>query len=324
MSETYLVTGCAGFIASNVSRLLLERGDRVVGVDNINNAYDPALKEHRLAELQRFDGFTFHRIDVSDADAVWQLFDGGENFSAVVNLAARGGVRASVSDPHSFLQANVIGTLNLLEACGRLKIPKFVLASSSSVYGAGETAPYVESANTDQPLSPYAASKKAAEVLAYSYHSLYGIDVSALRYFTVYGPAGRPDMSVFRFVRGIAEGDTITIFGDGSQRRDFTYVEDIARGTIASLRPVGYEPINLGAGTPVVLMELVEEIEKATGKKAKIEYQPANSADVPLTWADTTKAKQLLDWEPRTTLRDGIRQAVAWYQQNREVAFAAC
>ncbi len=255
------MTGCAGFIASRVSEMLLEAGHAVVGVDNLNDAYDPRLKHWRLARLQGRKGFQFHQLDISDLDAVTALFKADalalddktideKPYSAVVNLAARAGVRQSLENPWAYYQANCIGTLNLLEACRTFAVKKFLLASTSSLYGRHNRIPFHEDDDTNRPLSPYAASKKAAETLAYNYHYLYGLDISILRYFTVYGPAGRPDMSIFRFIRRIAEGEPIVVFGDGSQSRDFTFIDDIARGTIAALKPLGYEIINLGGDRP--------------------------------------------------------------------------
>ena len=333
MPNRYLVTGCAGFIASKVAEMLLEAGDLVVGVDNINDAYDPRLKRWRLQRLQKHPNFRFQRLDIAQMDALEQLFEadnvrGGADgigqlpYSAVINLAARAGVRPSVEDPWIYYRANCDGTLNLLELCRRFGVTKFVLASTSSLYGGHNPVPYREDADTNRPLSPYAASKKAAETLAYTYHHLHGIDVSSLRYFTVYGPAARPDMAVFRFVRRIAEGEPIVVFGDGSQQRDFTYVDDIARGTIAALKPLGYEVINLGSDRPVRLSTLIEQIAKLVGREPRIEYRPSHPADVPITWADVTKASQLLEWSPRVTLEEGLRHAVRWYRDNRQMALA--
>ena len=265
---TYLVTGAAGFIASKVAELLLDGGHAVVGVDDMNDAYDVRLKDWRLGRLEGRDGFTFHRIDICDRAALAKVFGASPAFDAVVNLAARAGVRQSVEDPWVYVATNLTGTLNLLEACRDRDIGKFVLASTSSLYGKHNEMPYREDADTNRPLSPYAASKKGAEAMAYTYHHLYGIDVTVLRYFTVYGPAGRPDMSLFRFAQWIREGRSLTIFGDGSQSRDFTYVDDIARGTVAGLKPLGYEVINLGSDTPTVLMDVVRYIEGALGREA--------------------------------------------------------
>ncbi len=322
MPQRYLVTGCAGFIASKVADLLLQAGHEVVGVDNLNDAYDPRLKHWRLDQLRLREGFSFQQVDIAEREAVETLFAGpsSQPFSAVVNLAARAGVRPSVANPWVYFQANCDGTLNLLEACRRHGVKKFLLASTSSLYGKHNEVPYREDADTNRPLSPYAASKKAAEALAFVYHHLHGIDVSIPRYFTVYGPAGRPDMSVFRFVRRIAEGETIIVFGDGSQSRDFTYVDDIARGTVAALQPMGYEVINLGGDRPVLLSAVIEQIGVLTGKEVRMEHRPAHPADVPTTWADVSKAARLLDWRPEIAIEDGLRRSVEWYYANRGLA----
>lgn len=313
----YLVTGAAGFIGSQVSRLLLESGEKVIGVDNLNEAYDPRLKTWRLEQLRGFANFSFCRLDICDQKALGGLFEKEGPFDAVLNLAARAGVRASVEDPWSYFETNVTGTLNLLELCRRYGIRKFVLASTSSLYGAHNPRPFREDADTSYPLSPYAASKKAAEALCYTYHYLHGIDVTVLRYFTVYGPAGRPDMSIFRFVRWIAEGEPLVVFGDGSQQRDFTYIDDIARGTLSALKPVGYQIINLGSDRPVSITELINLLEGLLSKKARVVHQPAHAADVPATWADITKARELLGWEPQTGLEEGLKRTVMWYLDNR-------
>lgn len=325
----YLVTGCAGFIASRVCEMLLEAGHEVVGWDEMNDAYDRRLKEWRLTQLRRFPQFHFEQIDISDARQAETAFGrlvagppGGPADArppaAVINLAARAGVRASVLDPAVYYRANCTGTLVLLELCRRYGIKKFILASTSSLYGAHNPVPYREDADTDRPLSPYAASKKAAETLAYTYHYLHGIDVTVLRYFTVYGPAGRPDMSIFRFVKQITEGEPIVVYGDGTQRRDFTYVDDIARGTIAALRPLGYEIINLGGDRSVELNHVIRLISENLGRRPQIEYRPAHPADVPATWADIRKARRLLDWAPTVPLEEGLRRCVEWYLSHRE------
>ena len=238
---------------------------------------------------------------------------------AVINLAARAGVRASLDNPGVYYETNVAGTLNLLELCRMQRIPKLVLASTSSLYGNGER-PFREDQPTDCPLSPYAASKKAAEVLAWTYHHLYALDVSVLRYFTVYGPAGRPDMSIFRFIRWIADDTPIVLFGDGSQERDFTYIDDIARGTVEALRPLGYEVINLGSDRPVPVNDVIALLEEQLGRAARIDRRPAHPADAMATWADIAKARRLLGWAPETPLADGLRAAVGWYRQNRDWA----
>jgi nucleoside-diphosphate-sugar epimerase len=318
-----LVTGCAGFIGSHVCRLLLERGDSVSGIDNLNDAYDVRLKRWRLEGLLSHRGFRFWESDISDIGSLRAAFEGGDGgppFEAVVNLGARAGVRASVEDPRAYYESNTIGTLNLLELCRASDVSKFVLASTSSVYGADTPRPFREDSDTSRPLSPYAASKKAAETLVYSYHHLYGLDATVLRYFTVYGPAGRPDMSIFKFIRAIAEGEPITVYGDGKQERDFTYVDDIAAGTVAAIIPLGYEIINLGSDRPVVLSDVIGMIEAYLERKASIQHSPAHSTDVRATWAHIGRAKELLGWRPEVSLEEGIRRTAEWYRRNREWA----
>ena len=278
---TVLVTGAAGFIANRVARDLAAE-HKVVAIDNVNDYYDVRLKEHRIEAL---DGIEFHRIDIENKAAMQPLFEENQ-FDAVVNLAARAGVRYSMENPHVYMTTNAHGSLNLLELMREFDVKKYVLASTSSLY-AGQQMPFVESLAVNTPISPYAASKKAAEVMAYSYHFLFGIDVSVVRYFTVYGPAGRPDMSIFRFIQWIDQGVPIELFGDGSQSRDFTYVDDIASGTIAALKPVGYEIINLGGGNqPISMNTVIATLEDLLGKKAKINYRDFHKADLKSTWAD--------------------------------------
>jgi len=320
----YLVTGAAGFIGSTVSRLLLEVGHDVVGVDDLNDAYDPRLKQCRLAELTRSPQFQFQCLDISDFQAVAGLFDASEDkthpYDAVLNLAARAGVRASVANPFRYLRTNAEGTLNLLELCRRFGVKKFVLASTSSLYGSHNAIPFSEDADTSRPLSPYAASKAAAESLAYTYHHLHQLDVSVLRYFTVYGPAGRPDMSVLRFIRQIAESEPITLFGNGQQKRDFTYVDDIARGTVAALKPVGFEIINLGSSRSTSLDVLVSSIARLLGRQPIIHSREAHAADVSATLADVRKAERLLNWKAQVSLDEGLQRTIAWYRKNRDLA----
>ena len=316
----YLVTGAAGFIAARVAEQLLAAGHTVTGFDNLNDAYDVRLKEWRLRRLLEQPSFSFHPVDIADRPALQLACSGLGRVDAVINLAARAGVRPSVVDPWIYIETNVTGTLNLLEYCRQAEIKKFVLASSSSVYGASRAMPYQEDASTDLPLSPYAASKKAAEVLCHTYHSLHGLDVTVFRYFTVYGPAGRPDMSPFRFVQWVMEGRPVVVFGDGQQKRDFTYVDDIAAGTIAGLRPLGYEVINLGSDRPIVLMDMIRLIEAETGCHAQLEFRPAHAADVPATWADISRASVRLGWKPETSFEQGCQRLVSWYQANRDWA----
>lgn len=317
-----LLTGAAGFIAARVAELLLAEGHGIVGVDNLNDAYDVRLKEWRLARLRGRPGFEFHRVDITDRLRLQELWESrpGGSFDAVVNLAAWAGVRQSVANPWVYLETNVVGTLNLLELCREHHVPKFVLASSSSVYGKDNPLPYCEDADTDRPLSPYAASKKGAETLCFAHHHLYGIDVTVFRYFTVFGPAGRPDMSLFRFVQWISEGRPVTVYGGGTQSRDFTFVDDIARGTVDGLKPLGYEVINLGSDRPVVLMDAVRLVEEMVGKEARLDLQPRQPADVQATWADISKAERLLGWQPQTSFTQGVGSLVEWYQSNRSWA----
>ncbi len=314
------MTGAAGFIGSRVVEFLLEDGYGVVGLDNLNDAYDVRMKEWRLRRLEGRPGFVFRKVDICDRETLSGVFSGSAGsppFAAVINLAARAGVRPSLEIPEVYFETNVNGTLHLLELCRHSGVRKFVLASSSSLYGESKELPYREDANTDRPVSPYAASKKAAEVLAFSYHHLFGIDVTVLRYFTVYGPAGRPDMSPFRFVQWISEGRPLTLFGDGTQSRDFTYVDDIARGTIAALKPLGFEVINLGSDKPLALTDAVRLIEKLVGRKAEIVSKPRHPADVPATRADVTRARTLLGWESRVRFEQGCGELVRWYMENR-------
>ena len=316
----YLVSGAAGFIGSAVTALLLGEGHTVAGLDNLNNAYDVRLKHWRLERLKNHERMSFERCDVNDRSAVEQVWVRWGPFDGVIHLAARAGVRYSVENPWVYLETNAAGTLNLLESSRRRGAGKFVLASTSSLYGANNALPYSESADTSRPLSPYAASKKAAEALCHAYHHLYGLDVSILRYFTVYGTAGRPDMSIFRFIQWIEEERPVTVYGDGTQSRDFTYVEDVARGTVAACKPLGYEVINLGSDRPVSVADTIALIESLVGKRADIRHEPAHRADVRATWADITKARRMLDWEPATRYEEGLERCVEWYLKNRSWA----
>ncbi len=310
-----LLTGAAGFIGWQTAKELLSQGHTVVGVDNINDYYDPRIKGWRLEDLKGRENFSFHRVDIENLDALRVLFDLYGGFDAVVNLAARAGVRYSIENPFVYFTTNATGTLNLLELSKDYGVKKFVLASTSSLY-AGQPMPFKEDLPVNTPISPYAASKKAAEVTCYTYHYLYGIDVSVVRYFTVYGPAGRPDMSIFRFIYKMMKDEPIEIYGDGSQSRDFTYVDDIARGTVAALKPLGYEIINLGGNRPHKLIEVVRILENLLGKKAKITFKDFHKADLKATWADITKAQNLLGWRPQITLEEGLKRTVQWFKEN--------
>lgn len=319
----HVVTGCAGFIASHVTKQLLDSGERVIGVDSLNDAYDPELKRWRLDELLHYDQFSMVEADVTEPGSVAQIATAvkrrGSKVDSVLNLAARAGVTPSVASPRDYIDTNITGTLNMMELCRFLGTNKFVLASSSSIYGDSSIGPVTEDGVTDRPLSPYAASKKAAEAFAYSYHHLHGLDISAMRFFTVYGPSGRPDMAPLRFIKWIASGQPLTLFGGGSQERDFTYVDDIARGTISAIRPVGFESFNLGSDSPVSISHFISLIEDVVGNRANIQRKPAHPADVKATWANISKAKNILRWEPRVNLKQGIRATTEWYFANRSL-----
>jgi len=316
--EKILVTGAAGFIGSKVSEMLLEEGYQVIGADNFSDYYDIRLKLWRLDKLKKkSNNFEFYEVDIKKYDALRKIFQLHHPIKAVINEAACVGVRYSLENPFIYLSTNAGGNLNLLELCREYRVPKFVLASTSSLY-AGQKMPFKESLPVNTPISPYAASKKAAEMMAYTYHYLYGLDVTVLRYFTVYGPAGRPDMAVFRFIKWIMEGVPLEIFGDGCQKRDFTYIDDIARGTIKALKPLGYEIINLGNNHPYKLAKVIKLIEKFVGKKAQFEYKEFQRADMKTTWADIDRAKELINWRPQVSLEEGIKRTIEWTKNNWE------
>jgi UDP-glucuronate 4-epimerase len=312
--QKVLVTGAAGFIANEVCQQLLKKGVEVVGIDNLNDYYDVRLKNYRLERLKSEAKFSFIKMDIENIGEVQSLFKKNK-FDVIFNLAARAGVRASMDNPTVYMTTNAQGSLNLLEQIKDGKT-KYVLASTSSLY-AGQKMPFSEDLPVNTPISPYAASKKAAELMAYSYHHLYGVDVSVVRYFTVYGPAGRPDMSVFRFMKWIDKGQKLEVFGDGGQARDFTYVTDIAKGTILAGKNLKYEIINLGGGNrPVTINTVIAHIEKGLDKKAVIDNKAFHIADIKETWADIAKAKRLLNWEPEVSLEDGLDRTIQWYQNN--------
>ncbi len=314
--KNVLVTGCAGFIGWNVSQQLLENNQMVIGIDNMNDYYDPDLKRGRLRSLKKYPNFRFYKVDIGNYKKLKKVFEDNK-IDAIINLAARAGVRASVEDPWVYLQTNTLGTLNLLECSKLFKVKKYVLASTSSLYASLDM-PFKETSITDSPLAPYSATKKGAEAMCHAYHYLYNIDISILRYFTVYGPAGRPDMSIFKFLRSMDKGKPIPLYGDGSQTRDFTFIDDIADGTIRSLRPVGYEVFNLGGDHPVKLNYVIGLLEQYLGKKAKIKRYKLHPADVTATWANIDKAKELLGWQPTMPLEKGIEKTVKWFVENRD------
>jgi UDP-glucuronate 4-epimerase len=314
----YLVTGAAGFIGARTAELLIKDGHTVVGVDNLNEAYDLRMKNYRLNRLQAMDGFMFRKLDISNKSIIEELNQ--EKLDGVINMAAWAGVRASVKNPWIYVESNMTGTLNMLEVCRQTGTKKFVTASTSSIYGANPPYPTPESASSSEPLQPYAASKKGAEAMAHAYHHLYAIDVTVVRFFTVYGPAGRPDLSIFRFVQWISEGRPVRVNGNGEQSRGFTYIDDIARGVILALKLVGYEIVNLGGHEVITINNLIKLIEDIVGKKADIRYGPPDPADMRSNWADVSKAGALLGWEPQFNMRAGIEKLVEWYNAEREWA----
>jgi len=313
----YLVAGAAGFIGSRIASLLLEQGHTVVGVDNLNDSYDPRVKRYRLERILPIPGFSFYQKDICDLPALQDVFAHHLPVQAVFNLAARAGVRQSVQDPWGFVDTNITGTLNLLECCRKFDVPKFIFTSTSGVYGANPPLPTPETSETEHPLQPYAASKRAAELMCHAYHSLYGLDVTIFRFFSVYGPYSRPDMVMFRFVQWISEGRPVRLNGDGEQSRGFTYVDDIARGTILGLQPVGYEVINLGGHETITMNEMIRSLEDLIGRKADVTHLPLHPADMLTNWADVSKARRLLGWEPQVNLQEGMRSLVDWYMQER-------
>lgn len=282
---------------------------------------DPRLKEWRLDQLREYENFTFEKGDVTDEEHMEELV-AEDPPEAIFHLAARAGVRASTEKPREYLETNGMGTLNLLEQCRNHGIDRLILASTSSLYGDHNEVPFSEDQPTDRPPSQYAASKKAAEAMAATYNDLNGIKTPVFRYFTVYGPAGRTDMAMLRFVRWVIEGEPITIYGDGTQNRDFTYIDDIARGTLMGRDVDGHEVINLGNDDPVELLDMVETIEDVVGKNAEKSFQRTHEADMDATWADITKARKRIGWEPRVDLPEGVRRTVTWFENNR--ALASC
>jgi UDP-glucuronate 4-epimerase len=305
-----LLTGGAGFIGSHVTEALLKRGDEVTVLDDFNDFYDPALKRQNVAGFA--ERVQLIEADIRDEQPLRELFRAGA-FDAVLHFAARAGVRASLAEPRLYTDVNVAGTQNLLEFARETGVKKFVFASSSSVYGVNQKVPFCEDDPIFKPISPYAATKLAGEALCHVYHHLYGIDMVCLRLFTVYGPRQRPDLAIRKFTAAILAGQPIEVFGDGSTRRDYTHIDDIVQGVLAALdRPLGFEIINLGGSRAVELRELVALIEKATGRTATIHRQPLQPGEVPVTFADISKARRLLDYQPRVPIEEGIPEFVRW------------
>ena len=319
-----LITGAAGFIGMFVAERLLARGDEVIGIDNLNDYYDVALKEARLARLRPKPGFRFIKLDLADRDGMAALF-AGEKPEAVINLAAQAGVRYSLKNPHAYADSNLLGFVNVLEGCRRGDVKHLVYASSSSVYGGNTKVPFAETDNVDHPVSLYAATKKANELMAYSYSHLYGIASTGLRFFTVYGPWGRPDMAYFSFTKAILAGKPIDVFNHGRMRRDFTYIDDIAEGVVRVLdrRPDGEPPhrlYNIGNHQPVELMAFIDILERELGRKAVRNFLPMQDGDVPQTYADTTALQQDVGFAPATPLDEGLRRFVVWYRDYYRVS----
>lgn len=338
MAKRILVTGAAGFIGNTLSLRLLERGDSVVGIDNLNDYYSVALKQARLARVTGHPGFRFERLDISDREAVAALFH-REPFDAVVNLAAQAGVRYSLVNPHAYVDSNLVGFVNLLEGCRHHGVGHFVFASSSSVYGLNRRQPFSEHDNVDHPISLYAASKKANELMAHSYAHLFGLPCTGLRFFTVYGPWGRPDMALFLFTDGILSGKPIKVFNHGHMVRDFTYIDDIVEGVVRVIdrpgsgnpewsgeapdpatSPAPYRVFNIGNNRPVELMHYIRVLEECLGKKAVIEFLPLQDGDVPATVADVSELAQATGFAPATTVEEGISRFVKWYLEHHALS----
>ncbi len=316
--QTILLTGAAGFIGSHTAAALLRRGDAVIGVDNLNDYYDPARKRANLREVRASasdaEKLIFHETDVRDAGEIDALY-AEHRFDAVIHLAAMAGVRASIEDPKLYLDVNLTGTLNLLQSGQRHGQPRFVFASTSSAYGATEIIPFVETDHADRPLAPYPATKRAAELLGHSYFHLFGQDFTTLRFFTVYGPRGRPDMMAYKVLDNIFRGTEVPLYNDGKMHRDWTYVDDIVEGILAAAdRPLGYEIINLGRGEPTLLSDFVRLIEVEAGRSASLVDAPMPPADIEYTYADITKARELLGYEPKTGVSEGVKKFFHWYR----------
>lgn len=311
-----LITGGAGFIGSSLIDQLLKTTDyHVVCLDNLNNYYSPQRKQKNIDPFKNHPNFTFYKADVRDFGALQEIFT-KHQFSKIVHLAARAGVRASIKEPLLYEQVNTRGTLHLLELAREFQVPQFIYGSTSAIYGNQKKVPFSESDSCNQPISPYAATKKAAELLCHTYAHLYGINMTVLRFFTVYGPKGRPDMAPYLFTKAVLESKPIEKFGDGTTERDYTYIDDIVAGIMKAMEKLfEYEIINLGNNQPVTLNDFIETLEKATGKKAKIIEKPIPPGDVDRTCADIEKAKKLLDWRPTTSIEIGLKKFVEWYRQ---------
>ncbi|MBT4352415.1 SDR family NAD(P)-dependent oxidoreductase [archaeon] len=317
-NKTILVTGGAGFIGSHVCDRLLELGHKVICLDNLNNYYSPATKIENIKHNISNPNFILQVLSITKKEHMKEVFK-TYNIDVVIHLAARAGVRPSIEHPLWYQETNVDGTVNLLELSKQHKVKKFIFGSSSSVYGENKKIPFSEIDDVNNPISPYAASKKACELFCYTYSYLTGLDIACLRFFTVYGPRGRPEMAIYLFTKWIMEGTAISMFGDGETMRDYTYISDIVNGIVSCIDVnFKYEIINLGNSNPIKLKNLVSTIEKITGKKAKIEQKPIPKGDVPLTYADLTKAKRLLNYEPKVSIEEGIKNFYEWFKTNKQ------
>jgi UDP-glucuronate 4-epimerase len=317
-----LLTGAAGFIGFHVAKALLDRGDRVVGIDNLNEYYDVRLKEARLAQLRAFAGFSFAKVDVAERDAVFAILDRHKELRSIIHLAAQAGVRYSLENPYAYVDANVTGTLVMLEAARRIdQLTAFTYASSSSVYGANKRQPFSVADRVDQPVSLYAATKRSCELIAHTYSHLYSLPATGLRFFTVYGPWGRPDMAAYLFTRAILAGEPIKVFNNGRMARDFTYIDDIVAGTIAAhdRSPAGADGVphkiyNLGNHRPEKLLDFIAVLERALGRVAEKELMPLQPGDVPESFADIEASRRDLGFEPKTAIEVGLARFVEWYK----------
>ena len=314
MPAPVFITGAAGFIGSHVALALLRRGDRVFGLDNFDPFYDRAIKERNLAGLSAHPGFRFLEADIRDASALSRWGE-GDTPSALIHLAAKAGVRPSVADPAGYADVNVMGTIRVLEWARERSVPRVLFASSSSVYGGNTKVPFAEDDFVDHPVSPYAATKKAGELLCHTWCHLYGMNIVSLRFFTVYGPRQRPEMAIHNFTRRMVEGKEIGIFGDGTSRRDYTYIDDVVSGVLGSLAaPPGYRVYNLGESATISLSDLVALLERATGVRAKCKYLPPQPGDVPVTFADVSRARAEIGYDPKTPVEAGVGHFVQWYR----------
>lgn len=315
--KTILITGSAGFIGSNLTQTLLNDGHRVIGVDNFDNTYDPSLKEAHIAQFINNPNFVLYRTDICNLSDLKTIFE-SEKPSHVIHLAAKADTRDAVKNPYIYIKVNIEGTLNILELCREYQIENLVIASSSSVYGNNSHIPLAETEIADRQLSPYGAAKRSVELLAYTYHHNFNMNITCLRYFNAYGENNRPGMVPYIWTDHLLHDEEIKISGDGSRKRDYTYIGDIVSATILAMnKPLGFEVINIGNSTPVSLRELLSILEKIIGTTAKVKSRPSNTASVEITYADVSKAKEILNWEPQMSLEDGMTRLVEWFRTNR-------